>query len=455
MKKVFSIKRNLENLRKEFFWGFDALMGGRTKSHYDDIKNILENYGSEKSSRRRNQHLHNLLDHAVTTTDFYREFSGYATLQNFPIINKSIIRENYEAIQSDAFRNKCNFKMATSGSSGTPFTTLQNMDKKRRNTADAIYFKQQAGFEIGYRLYYVRKWFKMHRRSWLTTQMRNIGMVNVTEFTDAYLSDFIATLKRDRSTKVILSYSSALRDICKYLDKIGSGPLTTDISCIIAMAEGLSDQTREALKKYFNAPVLLRYSNMENGILSLQLSEVNNHLQINWASYFIEILHTDKDVPVKYGELGRVVVTDLFNYCMPFIRYDTGDLARMVNDTVLNCAPAFSKVEGRKMDTLYDTKGNIQSSFIIFHLESYPEIKQFQFIQEGEKHYALKLNLEDIFQHEKEILELFKGYLGDDAEIGITYENEIPQLASGKRRLIINNYIKEKDTKEEQLLSQT
>ncbi|WP_373516538.1 hypothetical protein [Pricia sp.] len=38
---------------------------------------------------------------------------------------------------------------------------------------------------------------------------------------------------------------------------------------------------------------------------------VKDNLQINWASYFIEILHPDKDIPVGEGELGRVVVTDI------------------------------------------------------------------------------------------------------------------------------------------------
>lgn len=440
MRKLFSIRRGLEKWRKKLFWDFDAVTGGKTKAHYDDIKFILENYGSQESQERRNKHLDTLLDHAVSTTDFYKELSGYRTLQDFPIINKSIIRENFKEFQSDTFKDKTNFKMSTSGSSGTPFTTLQNSDKKRRNTADTIYLQQQAGFEIGYRLYYIRKWFKMHQRNWLTTELRNIAMVNVTEFDDAYLFNFLKSLKEDSSNKVLLAYSSALRDICKYLDKIDSGPIDADISCIIAMAEGLSDHTRQSLKKYFDAPVSLRYSNMENGILSLQLSEVNNHLQINWASYFIEILHPDRDVPVEEGELGRVVVTDLFNHCMPFIRYDTGDLARMVPDTIFNSAPAFSKVEGRSMDAIYDTKGNVQSTFIIFHLEAYPEIKQFQFIQNGQKQYTLKLNIEGVFQHETKLITLFKGYLGDDADIEIVYENKIPQLASGKRRLIINNF---------------
>jgi len=103
MKKGRFIKRRLEKLRKRLYWGFDALKGGRTKAHYDDIRFILENYGSEESNTRRDRHLGDLLDHAVKTTDFYREFSDYGKLQDFPILNKSVIRENYSSIQSNAF----------------------------------------------------------------------------------------------------------------------------------------------------------------------------------------------------------------------------------------------------------------------------------------------------------------------------------------------------------------
>ena len=437
------MKRITEKWRKTFFWIIDTLKGGQIRSHYRDIKIILEKFGTPESDERRKVHLNNLLEHAVNTTEFYKQYREYESLKDFPIINKSIIREHFNTIQSKKFRNKKVHKMATSGSSGTPFTTLQNTNKKLRNTADTIYFKQKAGFEIGYRMYYIRKWFKMHRKNMLTTKMRNIVMVNVTEFTDDYLAKLITRLRSDTSTKVILSYSSALRDICKYLDRVDAKPIDANISCIIAMAEGLSSYTREALKKHFNAPVLMRYSNMENGILSLQLTDSDTHLQINWASYFIELLHPDKDVPVEDGELGRVVVTDLFNYCMPFIRYDTGDMARMEPNSIFNPAPAFFEIHGRKMDMIYDTQGNVQSTFIIFHLEEYSEIKQFQFIQEGQKQYRLKLNLDGGFHHEDKIIKLFKSYLGDDAEIRITYESEIAQLSSGKRRLIINEYVPE------------
>lgn len=35
----------------------------------------------------------------------------------------------------------------------------------------------------------------------------------------------------------------------------------------------------------------------------------------------------DSDEPAEPGELGRIVITDLFNYAFPILRYDNGDTA--------------------------------------------------------------------------------------------------------------------------------
>ncbi|WP_051189760.1 phenylacetate--CoA ligase family protein [Daejeonella oryzae] len=438
--------REIEKLRKASFWISDFLKGGPVNKNYEEIRFILENYDSPESIRKRDLNLSNLLIHATGTSPFYAEFKHFKSLSDFPVINKIIIRDRFTDLQSKKFKNKRNHTVQTSGSSGIISTTLQDTNKRNRNTADTIYFKKLAGFELGYKLYYIRKWFKMHTKSPLITWLRNINMVDVSKFSDEYLADFIKTLKRDRSTKVLLGYSSALRDICKYLDKINSGPVETDISCIIGMSEALSDYTKHSLEKYFNAPVVSRYSNLENGILSMQLPGQGDHFHINWASYHIEILHPEYDQPVEYGTLGRVVITDLFNYCMPIIRYDTGDLAIMTNDNkYFNKAPAFAKVEGRKMDLLYDTKGNAQSPFIVFHMESFLQIRQFQLIQESEKSYVLKLNADPDFKEGDELIRIYREYFGDDAIINIEYVSEIPQLSSGKRRLTVNNYLPEKE----------
>lgn len=359
------------------------------------------------------------------------------------MVDKAGIQTDPSAFLSSTYNDRSRYEVSTSGSSGSPFKAYWNKDKVLRNRADTLYFQGITGYKLGYRLYYIRKWLSKYKESQLTMAMRNIEMVNVTDFSDGYLANLIETLQKDGSNKVLLSYSSALRDICQYLDSIKAGPVDTDISSIIAMAEALGDDTREKLTYYFNAPVHLRYSNQENGILSLQLSQKSNNLQINWASYFIEILHPDKDVPVSEGTLGRVVVTDLFNYSMPFIRYDTGDLGMMTEEApFFKGSSVFSKVEGRKMDVLWDTRGNVISGFNIHHLESYPEIKQFQFIQEDRTKYRIYVAVDEPLRRESEIMDAFKAFLGQDAQVEIFSVKDIPKLESGKRRFVINEYQK-------------
>ncbi|MBC7000089.1 phenylacetate--CoA ligase family protein [Cytophaga sp. FL35] len=434
----------LERLRYHLFWSVDFLKGSPVRKHCKDIQSILENYDSDSSIDKKKQYLNKLLDHAVKFVEFYNKYKGFNRLEDFPVVNQGILKNNFETIQASNYRGRKHFKMSTSGSTGTPFTILQNADKKVRNTADTIYFKKQIGYEVGHRMYYIRRWFKKLKSTPWSNKIKNVVEVDVTDFSQEYLKKFIEDLENDKSKKVILAYSSALREICKYLDNAESEGVETNLECIISMAEGLSTQTRKSLKKYFKAPVYSRYSNNENGILSLQLSEIDPYFQINWASYHIEILHPERDEPVAFGQIGRVVITDLFNYHMPFIRYDTGDMAVMEENDTFNSAPAFKEIIGRKMDVIYDTSGNPKSSFIIFHLDAYPQIDQFQIIQQAKKQYVIKLNVKNKRKvNELEIIKLYKSYLGDDAEIDFEYEDVIPTLTSGKRRLTINNYIKD------------
>src|SRR5699024_144614 len=140
------------------------------------------------------------------------------------------------------------------------------------------------------------------------------------------------------------------------------------------------------------------------------------------------------------GELGRIVVTDLYNKGMPFIRYDTGDLGvkskRIIDGQNYE---VFSQIEGRKLDQIFDTKREVISSYIVYkNMWQYPEINQYQLIQKTENEYAIKINIHDKFEKENMLISQFKDYLGRDAKITVEYVDEIPLLDSGKRKKVIN-----------------
>jgi len=175
---------------------------------------------------------------------------------------------------------------------------------------------------------------------------------------------------------------------------------------------------------------------MENGIIAQQ--EPNNTLEftINWASYHLEILQWENDVPAPSGSLGRIVITDLFNYSMPLIRYDTGDIGAIDFEV---SPPVLKQVEGRKNDVIFNTNGEPISSFIMINNYLYEGIKQSQLIQEGKTDYLLKLQVSDNFHQEQDFIALYQGFLGKDANIKVQYVDALPLLSSGKRKTTINN----------------
>src|SRR5690606_32006614 len=116
------------------------------------------------------------------------------------------------------------------------------------------------------------------------------------------------------------------------------------------------DRTRELVKGYMKCNIISQYGNEENGILA-QESEIKDKSHIfylNHASYFFEILKFNEDKKVDFGEPGRIVLTDLFNYAFPMIRYDTGDIGimREANEDS-NGYPVLTKLYGRRIDLIF------------------------------------------------------------------------------------------------------
>lgn len=433
--------KTLEVIRNRMFWLVDAVKGRHVRKAYNDIKDIMEHYDSGESRKRREKYLVNLLDHAVSTAEFYKNFSNYSVLQDFPVINKNIIKENYNQFISDDFERSKLYAVTTSGSTGTPFTVHQDRGKRIRHVADNIYFNELANTRIGSRLYYFRIWNEINRKSPLTSWAQNVSMQETSKLPDKYIELVIQQLENDPSTKSLLAYASTFEAIGDFLLRNDRKSFLAHINMILSMSETLPNQTKKVLADYFSCPVISRYSNMENGFIAQQCLDDNEEYHINNASFLIEMLDLEKDIPVKNGELGRITVTDLFNFGMPLIRYDTGDIG--ITQSKPKCSfstPVFQRIEGRKVDFILSTNGNLLSPHIVTNtMWKFPDIRQFQFTQYGIKSYSIKLNYRGgYYAKEDKIVEELKDYLGADAMISVEYVNEIPPLSSGKRKKIIN-----------------
>ncbi len=429
--------RVLEMVRYTLFWSFDSLKGGQVKKYINEIRWVLENENWEKAQQTRQAYLDNILKHSKETTTFYKNLPSASILADFPIINKNSIKTSYKEFLSQSFLKKKHRTVLTSGSTGTPLQIVQNKSKIDRNTADTIYFSELAGYKLGYKLLFLRHWNAYYKKSKIKNWLQNIYPIEVLNLYKNDIDNLLEKFKKDPSYKSWLGFPSAFEQICRYLDSIESKPIDANITASIGMAEAVNDYTKQRMEYYFKAPMVSRYSNMENGILAQQETNGTTSFKINWASYHIELLSLESDTPAKPGEKGRIVVTDLFNYSMPLIRYDTGDIGIMDYQTL---PPTLKSVEGRQTDLIYNTKGDIVSSFIMTNSVHYKDVNQMQLIQESATAYTLKVNGKTSANLKNQLIIDFKRFLGDDATIDIMYVNEIPLLNSGKRKITVNNY---------------
>lgn len=418
-----------ELLRRNCYWLKDKILGGQIKNHYNDIRNILNK--NTILSKTENSHLNEILSHANKTTLFYKNYSC-SSLSNFPVIDKSIIKNNYSQIASQSPWQKNTVVKMTSGSTGTPLSVIQDRRKRNRVYAELKFFGDLCGYNSHKKMAYLKVWNLGKKRN-LTSFLQNIYCYEISNLSDSDISSILEDLYK-KKIRVILSYASTLDIISRYASEIGhKNPY---IDTIIGISETLNKTTREHLAKTFNsAKIVSRYSNNENGILA-QDSGINTSFLFNSASYHIEILDFNSNSPLPNGEIGRIVVTDLFNYALPIIRYDTGDVGSISQNS--NGQILIDQLFGRKVDIITNTKGEIISPHTITNLmwgKSW--LDQYQFVQKSKDKYILRINSKKI-NNFSDIDSKLKTILGNNAEIFYDIVDEIPVLSSGKRKYILS-----------------
>lgn len=432
-------------MRRTVFKILDILKGRPVFKNIDEIKSINEAIDDQLVQGYQKKQITKLLENAIKNIPFYKNIDT-RELSKFPIVDKSILKNKIDLFVSPLTNKNELHRMVTSGSTGTPFVSYQDDNKKRRNSADALYFGELAGFTLGEPLYYLKIWSESNKKSRWIQFLQNVIPIDVIHLSGDNVSNFIDKLNATSGRFHINGYASAMEEVCKYLDVQTTPVLKRNlkVGSIIAQSEALSNGTKERLYRYFVCKPCSRYSNLENGIIAQQTLKNNTIFKINCASYYVEILKINEDIPADKGELGRIVITDLFNYAMPFIRYDSGDIGRFaVNKNGEINRSFLTEIQGRKLDLLLDTKGNIVSSYIMYkNMFKYTEIDQYQLIQEDKKLYKFVISMKEKFKKEDVLKNEFLSYLGADAIFNIEYVDKIPLLASGKRRKIVNNYIK-------------
>lgn len=427
------------------FWIKDYFKGSPIGKPYREIK-FLSEHSAEEGRPLREKKLQELLSYARTHCKFYEKISTN-DLSSFPVMNKSLYLENYDLIRIPSEKipyqtGKVHIQ-TTSGSTGTPFAVPQDTRKRERRIAELKYFGKIVGFKSHETLIHLRTWNKWQTKSPKQIKSENIIPFDISQMDSNRMKD-LCNLIIEKKALCLRGYASSFDLLSKYVEQ---HPTTfPSLKICIAGSEALQEDVRAAVKRNLHCEIISQYANEECGIMAqerIPTQDKDNVMYLNYASYFFELLKLDKDEPAEYGELGRIVVTDLHNYAFPIIRYDNGDVGIMsAPNEYSNGYPILQKLYGRRLDVCTTTENKPFSPMTIGRiLKHYDKIYQWQFIQESQTEYRLRIvthNDIDLSSYLSSAIFELKKILGNKAVISIEKVNEIPVLASGKRKAVVN-----------------
>jgi phenylacetate-CoA ligase len=364
-------------------------------------------------------------------------------LTKLPLLTKEEIRKNYPGkIVSKNINKKDFYTTGSSGSTGEPLKYLISKEAYSLNTAA----KLRGWYWMGYRL--GDKFVKLSQNPRKRFEKRVQDLINrdrylfVQQLTTENFEELLSELRKFKP-EVIRGYPDPLMFLAQHMEKTG----INDINPIAVNTTGniLYPEARDLIERQFKCRIFDSY-NAEAGAVAYEcVTHSCYHLAMEYA--ITEILDNGKEA--KPGRKGRLITTDLTNYAMPFIRYDTQDVVTK-GEGKCKCGRALetiTRIEGRDNDILITPSGkylivhNFTGYFQRPDTPAYGKVDQFQIVQEKKDLIIINIVEGNGFNEDirLKILTYFENYIGNDVHVEVKIVEQIPVSVSGKRRFLVRN----------------
>jgi len=330
--------------------------------------------------------LRRVVEHAYDHVAYYRRLfdaAGFeprqlkrlADLQAIPVTRRERLQEiSRDELISRAVRSNRLHISRTSGSTGTPvalYRTRQEAWLRRFLTLRTFFYN---GLRWNDRVVTISRSPSGSTFRWLQKCPASPALWNIWfhEQPEAIIQE----LQRLQPT-VIYGFASNLAIAADLMLRGGIDNVRPRL--LATSSDLLTAGYRRLLARAFYCEPLDLYNCTELGDVAWECQRRQGlHVNADWLC--VEVLCAGE--PVAPGGTGEVVVTPLYRYAMPLIRYSPGDIAAVAHNP---CAcgvtlPMLSQLEGRSQNVVPLPGGRYFAGFSEI-MSRYPEIRRYQVVQ--------------------------------------------------------------------------
>ena len=313
---------------------------------------------------------------------------GFSDIKNIPPSNKRILIEKNKAVHTDYPFKKIR-KAITSGTSGE---SLSFMRSEQWDSAN------RAGVMRGYSWYDVKVsdkngyFWGYNIDSSASTKIRVMDAMQnrfrLFQYTDKEIEKFCEKIK---DATYLSGYSSMIYKVAQEVNKRGIS--FSNIKMVKGTSEMILPKYQEEVKKAFGLPMISEYGAAETGLIAFECPHGRHH--INTDAVFVETNENDE-----------ILVTNLYSFSFPIIRYRLGDIVTLSDDTC-SC--------GMKHPLLEDIVGR-KGANIVGHLKEYPSFTFYYVFKNLALEDSVSLNYKSYQSHPGEVVIEIEGQENFQAE---------------------------------------
>jgi phenylacetate-CoA ligase len=227
----------------------------------------------------------------------------------------------------------------------------------------------------------------------LDHKLRRDRVIPCAIMSDEQLRAVVAEIRSWRP-RVLVCYAQAGAELARFINR--EGLRSWSAIPVICGAERITPRDRADLEHAFG-PVFDTYGCREVMMIAGEC-EAHDGMHVSMENLAVEIVVTEngRQRPAREGETGEVVVTDLHNFGMPFIRYANGDIATAGSTRSCTCRrtlPRIHSVQGRLSETLRDGNGSAISGIALSNLfvDVSAAVRQFQAVQHRDRSVTIRI----------------------------------------------------------------
>jgi len=360
-------------------------------------------------------------------------------LKKLPILKKTDIRRMSQQLIARNIPKREMIQSHTAGTTAQPlifYTTREDLSWGRAAMFRAYSW---AGYELGeeYALVWGLTADEVKNALFRIKNVikRQTALLSSLDVSERSIRSFVKRLERFRP-QFLRGYSSCIYMLAKYLSAKRISP--PNFKAIFTTAETLLPGQRRVIEEAFRCGVYDFYGSCE---VSSMASECEEHTGYHVQSENVIIEFVKHGEQVAAGETGAVLVTNLHNHAMPFIRYDIGDTGKP-SDEICPCGrglPLIKSLEGRSNEWFVTGDGSLVALKDFGGIYNLP-VKMFQIIQRSYDEILIKIVKDEGYSDKDTdfIINNMTYYVFPKLKIKVEIVDSIPPAKSGKKRYLIS-----------------